>query len=72
MENFLEDRAEVEINPDDQYHFLRHNALFRSRDYHVTVPGVFPIGLWGVRYSLFIIYSCRYFKKQTDQPGSSG
>ena len=27
---------------------------------HVTFPRVFPIGLWGVRYSLYIIYSCYY------------
>ena len=26
-----------------------------SRAGHVTFPRVFPIGLWGVRYSLFII-----------------
>ena len=59
---FLEDiGAVVEVNPDDQYQFLsvytRHNAPLRSRDYHVTFPRVFPTGLWGVRYSLFIIYS---------------
>ena len=29
-----------------------------SRARHVTFPRVFPIGLWGVEYSLFIIYSC--------------
>ena len=56
MEDFLEDiGADVEINPDDQYQFLSMYVYvitrrFRSRDYHV-----FPIGLWGVRYSLFII-----------------
>ena len=44
MEDFLEDiGAEVEINTDDQYQFF---------------PIVFPIGLWGIRYSLFVIYSC--------------
>ena len=57
---FLEDiGAEVEVNPNNQYQFLsvciyvitRH---LRSRDYHVTFPRVFPTGLWGVRYSLFI------------------
>ena len=31
-----------------------------SRARHVTFPRVFPIGLWGVRYSLFIIYSWYY------------
>ena len=29
--------------------------LTESRARHVTFPRVFPIGLWGVRYSLFII-----------------
>ena len=42
-------RAEVEVNPDDQYHFvsvnLRHNAPLRSCDYHVTFMRVFPTGL---------------------------
>ena len=59
MEDFLEDiGTEVEINPTINTNFCqciyvitRH---FRSRDYHVTFPRVFPIGLWGVRYSLFI------------------
>ena len=53
---FLEDIvAEVEVNPDDHKHVITRR--FRSRDYHVTFPRVFPIGLWGVRYSLFIIKS---------------
>ena len=29
--------------------------VMESRAGHVTFPRVFPIGLWGIRYSLFII-----------------
>ena len=65
MEDFLEDiGTEVEINPTINTNFCQCiyviTCRFRSRDYHVTFPGVFPIGLWGVRYSLFIIYSWYY------------
>ena len=42
--------------------------LTASRARHVTFPRVFPIGLWGVRYSLFIIYSwlypCNYLSRE--------
>ena len=37
------------------------NYLTASHARHVTFPRVFPIGLWGVQYSLFIIYSCYYY-----------
>ena len=37
---------------------MTSNYLMASRACHVTFSRVFPIGLWGVRYSLFIIYSC--------------
>ena len=43
---------------------MTSNYLTASRAYHVTFPRVFPIGLWGVRYSLFIIYS--YFFTKTN------
>ena len=43
--------AEVEVNTDDQYQCLSVYYVitrrFRSRDYHVTFPRVFPIGQWG-------------------------
>ena len=42
-------RAEVEVNPDDQYHFVSVNLRhLRSCDYHVIFVRVFPTGLWGV------------------------
>ena len=36
--------AEVEVNPDDQV------PIFIS--VYRYIPGVFPTGLWGIRYSL--------------------
>ena len=49
----------MEVNTDDQYQFLSGMYVitrrFRSRDCHVTFPRVFPIGQWGVRYSLYYI-----------------
>ena len=61
MEDFLDDiGTEVEINQTINTNFCQCiyviTRRFRSRDYHVTFPRVFPIGLWGFRYSLFIIY----------------
>ena len=53
----------MEVNPDNQYQLNFHQCIYiyhneTSHDYHVTFPRVFPTGLWGVQYSLFIIYSC--------------
>ena len=47
-------RAEVKVDPDDQYHFLSVNLRhLRSCDYYVTFMRVFPTGLWGCLILLF-------------------
>ena len=60
MEDFLEDMGRGGNKPRRSIQiFVRVYVImrrFRSRDYHVTFPRVFPIGLWGV-LSLSSLYT---------------
>ena len=47
---------------------LTSKYVTASHARHVTFPRVFAIGLWGVRYSLYIIYSWYYLKVQKVSP----